>query len=284
MSPVLRHLLTVSLLAALTLPPLTAVSSTSADRGSANRIVESTSCSTQTHTIEHHSVASGLDPRHIQVLDWNLQKADHPAFEADLASLSAGADLLVFQEARLQAEAINALSAYPYAVFAPGYTTTSQTTGVLTLSQTQPLFHCSLSHLEPWLRSPKATSVSYFAIEQSTRSLLVINLHGVNFTLGSVDFKEQLAASSRLIAAHSGPVIFAGDFNTWNAARKTALNDLASELELEAVAFADDQRVRVLGYAMDHILVRDLQVLASQVHPVQSSDHNALSVTLAVKS
>jgi endonuclease/exonuclease/phosphatase (EEP) superfamily protein YafD len=278
MHRVMRHLLTVSLLAGLSLAPLSAVSITSADL-----IVESTACSASTNAPELHNVATGLDPQRIQVLNWNLQKADHPAFNADIAALSAGADLLVFQEARLQAEAVNALGAYPYAMFAPGYTTASQTTGVLTLSHTPPLSHCSLSHIEPWLRSPKATSVSYFAIEQSASSLLVINLHAVNFTFGSVDFEEQLAASARLIAAHSGPVLFAGDFNTWNATRKSALNALAGELELEAVTFADDQRVRVMGYAMDHILVRNLQVLASQVHPVQSSDHNALSVTLAVK-
>lgn len=229
-------------------------------------------------------LAQGLDPQNITVLNWNIQKAGHPALPDDLAKLMVGVDLGIFQEARLQAGPVVAFADYSHAIFAQGYTTDSQTTGVLTLSKTPPLSHCQLSHQEPWLGTPKATSVSYFNIEQHADSLLVINLHAVNFTVGAADFQRQIGDAAQLIRAHVGPVVFAGDFNTWNENRKTSLLAVSDELGLEAVGFEDDQRIRVLGYALDHILVRELDVVNSQTYPVGSSDHNPLSVVLSVRS
>jgi endonuclease/exonuclease/phosphatase (EEP) superfamily protein YafD len=228
--------------------------------------------------------ARGLDPQNIRLLNWNIQKAGHPALPADLAMLMVDVDLGTFQEARLQAEPVDALANYSHAIFAQGYTTASQTTGVLTVSKTAPLSHCQLSHVEPWLGTPKATSFSYFKIEQSPDSLLVVNLHAVNFTVGASDFQQQIGDAAQRIRAHVGPVVFAGDFNTWNAQRKDSLLELSAELGLEAVVFADDQRVRTLGYALDHILVRDLDVIDSQTYQMGSSDHNPLSVVLSVRS
>ena len=66
-------------------------------------------------------------------------------------------------------------------------------------------------------------------------------------------------------------------------ARKEALNHSIAGLKLQKVGFTEDKRIRVLGNALDHLLVRGLQVLESQTYPVSSSDHNPISVTLALE-
>lgn len=233
----------------------------------------------------------GLNPHRITLLNWNVHKANDPALGADLEQLSNQADLVLLQEAVLK----NALDSDPgadidptqlpfrFAAFAKGYSTAALVSGVMTLSTNEASHHCAFIHVEPWLRSPKATSIAWFELQDTAQSLLVINLHAVNFTVGSEDFETQLQASADLIAAHAGPVVFAGDFNTWNEGRKAALLETSNSLGLQAVGFEDDQRIRVLGYALDHVLVRGLHVIESRALAITSSDHNPLLVTLAVE-
>jgi endonuclease/exonuclease/phosphatase (EEP) superfamily protein YafD len=265
--------------ALLSMTPLVSVALTPGERVSASQY-----CDQNQPMDSADNLSLGLNPYNIKLLNWNVQKATHPDLSTDLARLMPGVDLVTFQEARLQAAPVDALEAYSHALFAVGYTTSTQTTGVLTVSKTPPLSHCRLSHQEPWLGTPKATSVSYFSIAERALSLMVINLHAVNFTVGSADFQQQIGDAALLIRAHSGPVVFAGDFNTWNASRQSSLLELVDELGLEAVVFADDQRVQVLGYTLDHILVRGLDVIDSQTYQMDSSDHNPQAVVLSVRS
>jgi endonuclease/exonuclease/phosphatase (EEP) superfamily protein YafD len=125
--------------------------------------------------------------------------------------------------------------------------------------------------------------VSYYNIDHNLTNLLVVNLHGVNFTLSADSLTAQLNDIASLIENHTGPVVYGGDFNTWSDARKEALNHSISGLKLQRVVFTDDNRKRVLGNALDHLLIRGLQVLESETHTVSSSDHNPISVTLALE-
>ena len=225
--------------------------------------------------------ANGVLGEHIRLLSWNVQKATHPEFEAELQTLTPDVDLVLLQEADVGLRASPSLRDY-HGSFAEGYRAASQVTGVLTLSHAAPAKHCRLSHNEPWLRTPKATSVAVFNLDKD-RHLLVINLHAVNFTLGTEDLAVQLESSAALIEQHTGPVIFAGDFNTWNAPRKALFKRTILGLGLESVEFDEDHRTRVMGYALDHVLVRGLHIVESQSLSVQSSDHNPVLVTLSVR-
>ena len=80
-----------------------------------------------------------------------------------------------------------------------------------------------------------------------------------------------------------GPVIFAGDFNTWSASRQAAVDDFMSEHGLGSIAFEPDLRSRAFGRALDHIYVRGMQAEFAQVIPVTTSDHNPLRVRLAIQ-
>ena len=74
----------------------------------------------------------------------------------------------------------------------------------MTVSTAVPLVQCNLSAREPLLRTPKATLVTEYALAGRQDTLLVINIHAVNFTLGLGAFEAQLGSplsSSRTMIA-----------------------------------------------------------------------------------
>jgi endonuclease/exonuclease/phosphatase (EEP) superfamily protein YafD len=161
-----------------------------------------------------------------------------------------------------------------------GYVQNEIDTGVLTLARTPHLVHCHLLATEPWLRSPKATSVTLYPLAGSNAFLLTVNLHAVNFSFGVKAYRAQLEATAELIRAHEGPVIFGGDLNTWSDRRQAALDHLTNELELAPVAFSPDHRTTRFGRPLDHLYVRGLAWQSSATVQVETSDHNPLIVTL----
>jgi endonuclease/exonuclease/phosphatase (EEP) superfamily protein YafD len=230
--------------------------------------------------------ASGpaLNGQSISVLNWNIQKSSQPGWLEDLQRLAVGSDLVLLQEATLEAELRDKLDSNYHAVFAPGYNSDEYRSGVLTVSSVAPDAHCTLSHDEPWLGTPKATNISRYPISGQSEQLLVINLHGVNFSLNSTALAQQLNDSSNLVSQHQGPVIFSGDFNTWSDIRMNMLQGFMESLGLQALDFPIDQRTQMFGNVLDHIYVRGLQVISAGTTEVDSSDHNPVHATLSVGS
>jgi endonuclease/exonuclease/phosphatase (EEP) superfamily protein YafD len=157
-------------------------------------------------------------------------------------------------------------------------------TGVMTLSAAQPSLACRFKATEPWLRTPKAASVTEHPIEGSGQRLLAINLHAVNFALGLADFESQFADIGVVLSEHRGPVVFAGDLNTWSDTRQAMVDAFMTAHGLEPVSFEPDLRTTAFGRALDHIYVRGLQPQSAAVIPVVTSDHNALQVRLKLDS
>jgi endonuclease/exonuclease/phosphatase (EEP) superfamily protein YafD len=219
-----------------------------------------------------------------EILSWNIQKASNSGWSYDLAGLTAGADLVFIQEAALQASIPGTVERAKSQAFAPGYRTSTLDTGVMTLSTAPPSVHCRLTATEPWLGTPKATSVTEHAIAGSSERLLAINLHAVNFTLGLNDFAGQFDAIGVVLEQHSGPVIFAGDMNTWSNARQALVDDFMKTHGLRPVSFEPDLRTTAFGRTLDHVYVRGLRAESAAVIPVESSDHNPLQVLLALDS
>lgn len=226
--------------------------------------------------------ATGLNTDEIRVVSWNMQKKSIPNWRADYSRLTEGRDLILIQEASLRVDTVGDLPAAPHWSFAPGYRTGDSITGVLTLSSTQPLARCSFVNVEPLLRTPKATSITQFALEGRDETLLVVNVHAVNFSLGLGAYKRQFAQIANVLEGHQGPIILSGDLNTWRAGRTRTIEAMAEELELTAIEFSEDNRTRFLGSPLDHIYVRGLSATSSDSSVVTSSDHNPLTVTLGM--
>lgn len=224
--------------------------------------------------------ADQLDPTSIGLLNWNIKKGTGEAWQDDLGEMSIGKELVILQEAVLGTGIENHLDGVSFVSFSPGFTTKSRMSGVATYSSSKPLNRCHLSVIEPVLRTRKATSVTEFGLAGTEQTLVVVNVHAINFSLGLGRFRDQMEQIREVLQAHSGPAILSGDFNTWRRKRLDIVDELASELDFSAVFFDDDNRKTFNGNALDHVFVRGLFVESSETKPVDSSDHNPLSVEL----
>jgi len=200
---------------------------------------------------------------------------------ADLDRLTEGADLILLQEAVRNSSALADSDPDLHWSFSPGYRTNKGITGVTTASRIKPLAQCTLVHYEPWLKSPKATNITEFSLQGTDETLLVINLHLINFTLGLDAMRKQLLQALSFVERHNGPVIVSGDFNTWSKNRRNFVAEAFSARDMTPVGYAKtDQRKRVFGYALDHTFVRNIRVAEGTSYAVSTSDHSPMSVTL----
>ena len=218
------------------------------------------------------------------VLNWNVEKAQHPGLVAAFATYAERSDLIFLQEAVPLKKNETVIAQSLYDAFVRGYVQKEIDTGVLTLARTPHRVHCQLLATEPWLRTPKATSVTLYPVAGSDASLLTINLHAVNFSFGVKAYLAQLEAAFELIRAHDGPVIFGGDLNTWSERRQSALNNLTEDLHLTPITFSPDHRTSQLGRPLDHLFVRGLIQQSSETVQVDTSDHNPLIATLGLEA
>jgi len=187
---------------------------------------------------------------------------------------------MVFQEAVLNSSAWGVVTADKYHSFSPGYRTRRSQTGVMTVSTAKPLTQCNLVSIEPWIRSPKATVITEYGLTDTDQTLLVVNIHAVNFTFGTRVFQEQIRQVQSVLHHHAGPILLSGDFNTWRRRRAEILDEMTDTVGLEGLNFGEDHRKRVFGQPLDHIYVRGLEVLEATTRDVDSSDHNPMSVRL----
>ena len=218
----------------------------------------------------------------LDFLSWNIQKASNEGWREDLRNFASDVHLAFIQEAAVQASITGALPVRMHQAFAAGYSTAKRETGVLTLSSGAPSLRCHLTAREPWLGTPKATSITEHPIRGRQERLLAVNMHAVNFALGLQEFREQVHALEVVMDNHRGPVIFAGDLNTWSAGRQALVDAFMHKHGLQPVAFAPDLRTTFFGNALDHVYVRGIRAGSARVAPVSSSDHNALLVHLEI--
>ncbi len=225
--------------------------------------------------------ASGLSMP-IELLSWNVQKGASDAWRSDLRSLASGKAFVALQEVVLEAGVGTELQHLSHMTFSEGYSTNSMTTGVATFSQSAPLSECHLVATEPLLRTPKATSISEYALQASSQTLVVVNLHAVNFTLGLKEFGRQMAQIRQVIHAHTGPAILSGDFNTWSRKRMLLVEEMVAELGFSGIQLREDDRKTFNGHPLDHVFTRGFTTVSGRTSVVESSDHNPMAIELSL--
>ncbi len=223
-------------------------------------------------------VRKALNEEGFTLTRWNIYKQNNDGWHRDLKTLSDKSDLVLLQEAYLTQELTQLLgitqeewemiSAFRYkGVHA----------GVMTASDIPSVASCAQRIIEPLAQLPKSSLVSYFPIKGQVQTLLVANIHAVNFTPGLERFTRQLQEIKTIMAKHDGPIVFAGDFNTWSESRMDVLNELTADLDMKKVEFIDSAPVEMLGSHLDHIFFRGLTLDDAKAISVESSDHYPLT-------
>lgn len=221
-------------------------------------------------------------PEQFRLLNWNINKSRQPNAHQDLLHYSQDKELIFLQEAALGNSLYSHFTDNFTWSFSQGFCNQRFNTGVLTLAKATPLSCHRFSIREPLLRTPKASLITEYYIGGKQQTLLCINLHAVNFSLGTRVFKQQLKQLFIFIEHHQGPVLISGDFNTWRAARHYAVDDMMAELDMSALNYGTDKRKQAFGRALDHIFVKGLHLDSIVTPHVRSSDHNPIIAQLSL--
>ncbi len=242
---------------------------------------ESVLC-TQNSNLNQRSFSEAVQMRtdaEFTLVNWNAHKLADSKFISDLALLGISADLITLQEAMHSAEYeelfiknFNFDMSF-FKSFCSGKK--QEATGVMNLSRLRLENNLTLVSpgREPITNTPKVSGYSLIRIE-GIGPVHVINTHALNFNLGG-DFKRHIDSIGQLIEQLEGPVIWVGDFNTWNVLRTNHLVKVTEKLGLKHVELTNDERILKL----DHVFVRGLTVKSAEVlKGFKSSDHKPIRV------
>ena len=236
-----------------------------------------------------------LDRRPFRVLVWNIHKQGDSGWERDLSAYAAASDVVLLQEIVLQRSLRDILDDSGLRwVMASSFLLGADDMGVLTATRIAPVSSCTQRAVEPLIRIPKSAVISWLPIADtrtdtradaragSRETLAIANVHSINFELSLDAYRAQLEALADALAGHRGPIIFAGDFNTWSDARDRVVAEIAARLGLIELDLRVDQRAVFFGRHLDHIFIRGLQIVDVSALPVTSSDHNPMAATLRI--
>jgi len=220
-------------------------------------------------------------PQKFKVYVWNIYKGRKTDFGEEYKTLTTSSHLILLQEMSLQDDllAIYGLNPDMQWVHATNFIMKGFRTGAGTGSVSMPLsvaFKVS-DDLEPFVKLPKTIVVTEYALEGSKLTLLVLNIHGINFK-GTIGLENQINQVLPIIREHEGPVIFAGDFNTKNDERVDTLDNMLLDVGLKSVEWDNPLQ----GKQLDHAYVRGVKVDSAHIlTEVVGSDHPALSLELS---
>ena len=241
--------------------------------------------------IENHEYSQKqLINKNISLLNWNIQKKNRdPVWETEFKELieKYTPEIILLQECQFQKGLENILHFEHYGfIFAPNFSDVfkNRHSGVLTASRAN---HQSVAVIrthafEPLIKVPKIFLSTTYALESERETLLVLNIHAINF-VGFWKFISQVQQLEYSIGSHRGPIILSGDFNTWNKKRSRILDQILTACGLEKVQF-DDQHAKniktfLFNIPLDHIYYKGLKIdRSAEALKTRSSDHNPLLV------
>lgn len=209
--------------------------------------------------------------QNLQVLIWNIYKARGRGFGEDLQTVATGQHLMLLQEGIISEKMLSPLPYHQSWHMGVSFDYRSHETGVVTGgAHPQHLQVIVADEKEPFFNLPKVTLVTSYKIQGRDDTLLVLNIHGLNFTTDKA-WKKQLEPLIDIISHHKGPVIWAGDFNTKNQERHEHLGEVADMLKMAKLKLSGAREY-------DQVLVRGFQTAETFVNPlIKSSNHLPIS-------
>lgn len=218
------------------------------------------------------------DHGELSVITWNAHKFSDRQFLPDLRRLSETTDVILIQEAMhssgWQKELIS-LTAFDFSFHKSFCMLSKRATGVINSSRFQLFNNLTLPSpgVEPLALTHKVSAYSQILVDGQV--IHIINTHALNFNIGG-PFERQVYQIAKFISKLSGPVIWAGDFNTWNSIRYEYLMRITTALKLKHLLPEHDTR----RLKLDHIFIRGLTPVATEVLKEDSSDHFPLKTVL----
>lgn len=214
------------------------------------------------------------------LLVWNIHKENQTEeFKKQLHQFTQKyqTDLLLFQEVKYSKKRPFQLEDYSFAL-AGNIETKQYIFGVLTATKS------SFTQITPTLSTKKELgfiSHKSFLISkhkmQNKKELTVLNLHAINFVTTKI-FEHELSTIESILSKLDGPLIVAGDFNSWSKKRHKLLKNFQQNLGLKKVEVANEKNVKkIFSHMIDYIYYRELKPLqATAIETKKVSDHNPI--------
>jgi len=229
----------------------------------------------------------------IRLLVWNMLKARRRDFARDFSDLTGDRDLVMLQEAVFNAPSDPLFTGPQFEWTMARSFRDPRTevehgvkTGCIARAESAKLYRSP--HTEPVTQTRKVLLATGYRLDKHTdgevgpRRLLVLNMHAINFVTVR-KYLDQLDQMADALEVHSGPVILAGDFNTWNPRRMGSFFDLARDAALLEVPLERRSRLSHLAMHLDHVFYRGLLLRDSaSLGYINSSDHAPITVTFDV--
>jgi len=233
-----------------------------------------------------HPLSSGhldLDGR-LNVSVWNIYKQKRKNWKHVLKRLSHSSQLVLLQEAGLTTEMVDFINSHSLNVaMTKAFKLFGTSLGVMNLSASPASSACAFHATEPLIRFAKSALITHYPLSNG-ETLLVVNLHGINFDWKLARYTEQFEALSLELGGHSGPIILAGDFNTWRNDRLKLIYDFAKRFGLSEAEYHLDERQRFFCLALDHLFYRGLDFHHAESKVTDASDHNPIIAHFTLKS
>ncbi|SFG52530.1 endonuclease/exonuclease/phosphatase family protein [Neptunomonas qingdaonensis] len=222
----------------------------------------------------------------IDVLIWNVYKCKKKGWQEDFIRLCHDKDLILLQETIVNSPFdahFEKSSKYQW-IMARSFRDlrTNFETGIKTGSTVAAKTKVVMAslHSEPLSKTKKMLLTTIYPLNRRNDSLLVINAHMINF-VSFIKFKAHLDTVSEVLEHHVGPVILAGDFNTWNWKRLRYFHEFALSFSLIEVDLVRKPKMAHLFQHLDHIYCKGFDILNAKVLTnIRSSDHYPLQLTL----
>jgi endonuclease/exonuclease/phosphatase (EEP) superfamily protein YafD len=220
----------------------------------------------------------------IKVLVWNSYKGQKDGWKQDFGKLTSDKDIVMLQEyysPNMKIFEEDSLLGHEVATSFMYIRKNYARTGVSTAATARPvdIDYDRTYYREPFVRTPKMSVLTTYDIESCSDDLLVVNTHGINFVTAR-RLRHQLRSIANKISMHQGPVIWAGDFNTWTRRKMSALKSIGKSVGLTLLEkYETDKRLRVFKKPLDHVLYRGLDLTKAKVlAKIDSSDHKPIEV------
>ncbi len=231
-----------------------------------------------------------LNAKSLKALIWNIKKSSMVAWQDEFKKFSSGRDLILVQEAYANPYFTTVLATFfnyhwdmgISFLFRRDNNTPTGTMIGATAESTESLVIHSPDH-EPVVETPKSITVAKFPVKGKATELLVISVHGINFQTTAA-FKRHMDRAFEIIEEHEGPILFGGDFNTWNNSRTNYLYRLSKKHNLDMVKFKNGQdRLKFNGFFLDHTFVRGVEIKEAEViGSSKGSDHKPLLIEMNI--
>jgi len=220
----------------------------------------------------------------LRIAIWNLCKGSGGyQFEHDFRSICRRNDLILTQEALLSSRSIRLFEEAGFAMtHAASYERVDGLRdGVMTISRA-PSLNSSVRRIickypEPIFNTPKVALIQKFPLDGGSE-LLLVNIHAtlVRSISGAI---EEINHILSFLPEHAGPIVFAGDFNTFTRRYLEAIEKKLESVGLQRVPIHGDPRPR--SQALDQIFTRGFEIKKASVEvSYLNSDHFPLFAVL----